>query len=181
MNRLATLTPSRGQRGIVLPVVLIMLLVLTIASLVIAEQIGTQTRVATNAAVDQIAAEGAEAVLRNVVNQLRSGAIPSDPGSYPLAPSTYQSTGRYKFEASAYATVAVPWQNSKVWAALASPGDKTMCGNTTVQTCQYIIEKLPNIRPPGFSSDVSVFRITSRVVGPDGQSVVMLQTLFQKR
>ncbi|WP_199096601.1 hypothetical protein [Dyella sp. ASV21] len=178
MNRLATPIDSRGQRGVVLPVVMIMLLVLTIASLVIAEQIGTQTRVATNASLNEISSQAAEAVLRNVVNQMRSGTIATDPGSYPLSTSSYPANGQYKFEASSYAGVLLPWQNPKAWAATTS--NTAWCGNTTVQSCKYIIEKLPNIRPPGFSSDVSVFRITSRVVGPDGQSVVMLQTLFQK-
>ncbi|MET3654815.1 pilus assembly PilX family protein [Dyella japonica] len=179
MNAVPACPDRYRQQGIVLPVVLVMLLMLIIASLVITEQIKTQTRIASNAAVNQIAMQAAEAALRNTTNQLLAGTILTDPGAYQSAPTPYTATGQYLFDATQYIGTMLPWQNPKAWAAL--PSTLEVCSNTTVKECKFMVEKLPSVRPPGYSTDVSVFRITARVVGPDGQSVVMLQTQLQKR
>jgi len=165
------------SRGMVLPVVLIMLLVLTIASLVIVEQISSQTRIAGNAAVEQITMQAAESGLREVVNDLNSGAIPSTPASYYGA-----AGGLYFFRASNYnATTPLPWQVAANWGSALTNTPALACASpasTAVSLCQYMIEMLPSVRAKG-GSTVRVFRITVRAVGPSNQAVVMLQTLYQ--
>jgi Tfp pilus assembly protein PilX len=165
------------SRGIVLPVVLIMLLVLTIASLVIVEQISSQTRIAGNAAVEQITLQAAESGLREVVYDLNSGAIPSVPVSY------YSDTGGlYFFRASNYSSsTQLPWKVASNWGASLTNTPALACASpasTPVSLCQYMIEMLPSVRAKG-GSTVRVFRITVRAVGPSNQAVVMLQTLYQ--
>ncbi|HEV2538876.1 MAG TPA: PilX N-terminal domain-containing pilus assembly protein [Frateuria sp.] len=167
---------SRGhaprQDGIVLPVVLILLLVLTIASLLIIEQISSQTRMATNAAVSQIALQAAESELTGVISGLNSGAISSAPSAY------YGNTGgMYFFNASNYgASKPLPWKSASNFAS-----SSTLCGASVpaVSECKYMIEMLPSVRAKG-GSVVRVFRITARVVGPGNHGVVMLQALYQK-
>ncbi|HEV2621255.1 MAG TPA: PilX N-terminal domain-containing pilus assembly protein [Frateuria sp.] len=170
---------SRGhaprQDGIVLPVVLILLLVLTIASLLIIEQISSQTRMATNAAVSQIALQAAESELTGVISGLNSGTISSAPSAY------YGNTGgKYFFNASNYGSSnPLPWKSNANWTALTS--STTLCSASVpaVSECKYMIEMLPSVRAKG-GSVVRVFRITARVVGPGNHGVVMLQALYQK-
>lgn len=160
-------TRQRHARGLVLPTVLIMLLVLTIASLVIVEQIGSQTRMAGNAAVEQVALQAAESGLREVVNDLNSRAITAD------------SSGYYTYQASS----TPPWQVAANWSSLTNNPAITCASPATmaVSQCKYMIESLPAVMIPGNDSKHStpIFRITVRAVGTNNQSVVMLQSLYQ--
>lgn len=170
--------PSRRHdRGIVLPTVLIMLLVLTIASLVIVEQIGSQTRMAGNAAVEQVALQAAESGLREVVNDLNSGAISSLPTAYYA-----NAGGYYYFQASNYnSTTLLPWKIASNWGTGLTNTPALSCASPTtmaVSLCQYMIEMLPSVIAKG-GSVTRVFRITVRAVGTNNQSVVMLQSLYQ--
>lgn len=168
---------QRREDGIVLPVVLIILLVLTIVSLVLVDQISTQTRMAGNAALEQITLQAAEAGLRNVTSELHAGIIPSTPASYYA-----DSNGMYFYQASKYSsTVLLPWKNEGTWSEIAN--NLTLCTNgapmsPAITECKYMIEMLPAVAVHG-GGQVYVYRITVRVVGPAGQGVVMLQTLYQ--
>lgn len=175
-----TVHPYRHRhpsRGLVLPVVLIMLLVLTIASLVIVEQISSQTRMAGNAGVEQITLQAAESGLREVVNDLNSGAIPSSPATYYA-----DAGGFYFFNAANYnSSTPLPWLVSSNWGSNLTNTPALTCvspAGTAVNLCQYMIEMLPSVLAKG-GSMTRVFRITVRVVGPSNQGVVMLQTLYQ--
>ena len=181
---------AHRSRGIVLPVVLIMLLVLTIASLVVVGQISSQTRMAANAAVNQISLQAAEALLRNVSSQLVAGGISNTLGSYQPDADTPNTNGLYQYNALIYPTgKLLPWNNPLDWAAAnnyAIPPAEALCANPGVTStgglvitdCRYIVERLPSVLPPG-GSTVNVYRITARVIGQSGQGTVMLQTLFQ--
>jgi Tfp pilus assembly protein PilX len=165
------------SRGIVLPVVLIMLLALTIASLVIVEQISSQTRMAGNAGVEQITLQAAESGLRQVVNDLNSGAISSAPAAYYA-----DAGGYYFFVATNYsASTPPPWKVSTNWGTSLTNTPALTCvspSGMAVTQCQYMIEMLPAITAKGGSKS-NVFRITVRAVGPSNQGVVMLQTLYE--
>lgn len=165
------------SHGIVLPTVLIMLLVLTIASLVIVEQISSQTRMAGNAAVEQVTLQAAESGLREVVNDLNSGAISPLPSAYYA-----DAGGYYYFLASNYSSgTPLPWKVTSNWGTSLTNTPALSCASPTsmaISLCQYMIEMLPSVRAKG-GSTVRVFRITVRAAGPNNQSVVMLQTLYQ--
>lgn len=175
--------PHYRQRGIVLPVTLTLLLVLTIASLVIVEQISSQTRMATNAAIANVSLQAAESGLDMVINELNSGTIPS-------APATYlgDTNGFYYFVATNYSSsTPVPWESSSTWNALTNSPAITCqnpSGAMAVTSCKYMIEMLPTVTPKGSAATSPsknfdyVYRITVRVVGVNSQDTVMLQTLY---
>jgi type IV pilus assembly protein PilX len=175
--------PRTHQRGIVLPVTLIMLLVLTIASLVIVGQISSQTRMATNAAVSNVNMQAAESGLDMVISELDSGTISTAQATY-LA----DTGGFYYFQATNYSsTTSLPWENVATWNALTNSPAITCqspSGSMQVTSCKYMIEMLPNVVPKGSNSSNPskyfdyVFRITVRVVGASNQGTVMLQTLY---
>jgi len=177
MTSLPSYSHTRRQHGMVLPVALIMLLVLTISSLVIVEQITSQTRMASNAAVADISLQAAESGLRNVVNEINSGTISS-------APSTYvaDANGYYYFVPGNYSSsTSLPWENTSTWTALTNSPAIT-CNSPgsymAITSCKYMIEMLPAVTKSGNSYKTYVFRITVRVVGPSNQGAVMLQTLY---
>jgi len=164
----------RAQRGIVLPVVLIMLLVLTISSLVIVEQISSQTRIATNAQVEQTTMQAAETALRTVSNRLFTGAISSAAASY-----VGNANGFYFYSPSSYsASTPLPWNSSTSWNTAVS--DTTACGaqsSQIISSCKYMIEMLPRVNVVD-KGPCNVFRITVLVTGPSNHGQVMLQTIY---
>ncbi|WP_266156432.1 pilus assembly PilX family protein [Dyella silvatica] len=160
----------RHAAGIVLPVVLIMLLILTIASLVIIEQIGSQTRMAGNSAAEQLSVQAAEATLRHAANQLNSGS---------LSGFRNNTGGLYCNRPDCGLLTTPPWTVAANWTgALSAKITATDDGSLH----KFMIEELPPVVPRGSDArhPLQVYRITARVAGPDGNSVVMLQTLFQK-
>jgi Tfp pilus assembly protein PilX len=170
--------------GIVLPVVMIMLLVLTIASLAIVGQISSQTRMAANAAVNEVSLQVAEALLRNVSNQLNGGAIPSAPGSYQVGTGA-NPTGLYQYNPNNYSAATPPPSSVPAdWTAAIANQHATMAAMCpgpvapAISACGFIIEKLPSVQIPG-GSILNVYRISARVIGVGGQGTVTLQTLFQ--
>jgi Tfp pilus assembly protein PilX len=176
--------PARRSSGIVLPVVMIMLLVLTIASLALVGQITSQTRMAANAALNQVSLQVAEALLRNVSNELNSGVIPSAPGNYQVGTSA-NATGLYQYNPTNYsATTAPPSNVAADWAAVVNQHtvNPAMCPSPAapevISFCGFIIEKLPSVQIPG-GSILNVYRISARVIGHSNQGTVTLQTIFQ--
>jgi type IV pilus assembly protein PilX len=164
----------RLQQGIVLPVVLIMLLVMTISSIVIVEQISSQTRMATNTQVQQVTLQAAEAALKTVSNRLFTGAITSATSAYEA-----DANGFYFYSPSSYsASTPLPWNTTTAWTTAQS--DTTVCGSLSSQiisSCKYMIEMLPkiNTKDKGWCN---VFRITALVTGPSNHGQVMLQTIY---
>jgi Tfp pilus assembly protein PilX len=175
--------PHRRRRGFVLPITLLMLLVLTIASMVIVEQISSQTHMASNAAVANISLQAAESGLDTVIGELSSGTIPSAPATY-----LKDANGFYYFVASNYSSSTLPpWENTSTWNALTNSPAITCqspSGYMAVTSCKYMIEMLPDVAPKGSNATNSsknfdyVYRITVRVVGTNSQDAVLLQTLY---
>ena len=157
-------------RGIVLPTVLIMLLILSVASVVIVEQISTQTRMAGNSANTAMSLEVAEAVLQTATAQVLAGNISE-------AAFRANAGGYYYFRASNYSpSVKLPWQTPSGWASAQSVARLNSTDVTTDR--RYIIEELPAVISPGGSTQ-KAYRITARVIGQGGQGSVMLQTLYK--
>lgn len=179
MSRHDKLIRQRKQRGIVLPVVLVMLLVLTVSSLVIVEQISSQTRMAASAGIEQVTLQAAETGLVNVTNELSNGTISSAIALYAA-----DTNGYYLFSAANYSkSTPLPWMNTATWASLPSNPNSVLalCTNGSainITSCQYMVEMLPQITTAKNGTS-NVFRITVRVVGPNGHGIVMLQTTYK--
>ena len=162
---------SSRTRGIVLPTVLIMLLILSVASVVIVEQISTQTRMAGNSANTAISLQVAEAVLQTATSQVMAGA-------YSEAQYRANAGGLYFFRASNYSSsIKVPWQTAAGWASAKTVSSLNPLTDLTTDR-RYIIEELPAVVSPGGSTQ-KAYRITARVIGQGGQGSVMLQTLYK--
>lgn len=156
--------------GVVLPTILVFLLILSIAAVVLVEQISSQTRMAANSANMSAALQAAEATLQSASSQIVAGA-------YVEAQFRGNANGLYFFNALNYsATNPVPWQTAAGWAtAIHDP--VALVGDKTKQR-RFIIEELPAVISPGGSSQ-KAFRITARVIGADNQTVVMLQSFYK--
>ena len=173
MNRRLAHRPRSRAKGIVLPTVLIMLLILSVASVVLVEQISSQTRMAGNSAATAITLQAAEATLQFATSQLVAG-------TYKETQFRANANGLYYFRASNYSkTTPVPWQTTAGWTnALAAPQTGSSSANTATAEQKYMIEELPNVISPGGSTQ-KAFRITARVRGPGNQGIVMLQTFYK--
>lgn len=154
----------------VLPTVLIMLLILSVASVVLVEQISTQTRMAGNSANTDMSLQVAEALLQTATSKLLSGA-------YTEAQFRADANGLYYFRASNYSfSTKVPWETPAAWNStpqqpVVSPGDATT-------DRRFMIEELPAVVSPGGSTQ-KAYRITARVIGQGQQGTIMLQTLYK--
>lgn len=154
----------------VLPTVLIMLLILSVASVVLVEQISTQTRMAGNSANTTMSLQVAEALLQTATGKLLSGA-------YTEAQFRADANGLYYFRASNYsASTPVPWKTAAAWnsTALQLPVSAT----DLTSDRRFMIEELPAVSSPGGSTQ-KAYRITVRVIGQGQQGTVMLQTLYK--
>jgi Tfp pilus assembly protein PilX len=158
-------------RGMVLPTVLIMLLILSVASVVLVEQISTQTRMAGNSANTAMSLQVAEAVLQTATSAVLAG-------TYPETAYRANANGLYFFRASNYSKlIKVPWETTAGWAtAISVPQINSTTDLTTSRL--YMIEELPAVVSPGGSKQ-KAYRITARVIGQGGQGSVMLQTLYK--
>ncbi len=161
-------TPTRG---IVLPTVLIMLLILSVASVVLVEQISTQTRMAGNSANTAMSLQVAEAVLQTATSAVLASTY--KPYQYKA-----DANGLYFFRASNYSTsIKMPWETAAGWAT-AIPVSKINSTTDLTTERRYMIEELPAVVSPGGSKQ-KAYRITARVIGQGGQGSVMLQTLYK--
>lgn len=167
----ATTWPARRVSGIVLPTVLVLLLILTIASMVLMDQITSQTRMAGNAAAAQQSLQVAEATLRQAMANLVTG-------SYSEAGFRSDTNGLYFYRADNYsASQPLPWKTAAGWATALVQAQINGSDNTTER--KFMIEELPPVQSPGGSTQ-KAYRITARVIGPGNQGSVMLQTLYRQ-
>jgi Tfp pilus assembly protein PilX len=183
MTAAASFRVRTTQRGIVLPLVLVMLLVLTIASLAIVEQIGSQTHLAANAAVGEQTLQVAEAVLREAAGQLSAG-------SYSQAQFNANANGLYNHASGLYgsANPAPFGATSNAWGSAIALAPINTADLTSER--KFIIERLPDAAGPGSAANNAnsygsateppqVYRISVRVIGQARQGMVQLQGLYQ--
>ncbi|HEV7123776.1 MAG TPA: hypothetical protein VGN24_10215 [Rhodanobacter sp.] len=168
---MSTLTANHIRaRGIVLPTVLMMLLILSVASLAIVEQISTQTRMAGNSANTAMSLQVAESLLQTATSKVIAGA-------YTEAQYRADANGLFYFRAADYnPTTPVPWQSTSAWSG--APKQAAVSTGDLTTDRRFIIEELPAVVSSGGSTQ-KAFRITARVIGQGQQGVVMLQTLYK--
>ncbi|MET0330510.1 MAG: hypothetical protein ABW154_03680 [Dyella sp.] len=172
-----------AQRGIVLPLVLVMLLVMTIASLAIVEQIGSQTHLAANAATSGQTLQIAEAVLREAAGNLSAG-------TYSQAQFNANANGLYNHASGLYgSTNPAPFgATSTAWGSAIALSPISAQDLTSER--KFIIERLPDAAGPGSAANNAnsygsaaeppqVYRISVRVIGQAKQGMVLLQGLYQ--
>jgi type IV pilus assembly protein PilX len=159
--------PRFKQRGSVLIVTIIMILLLTILGLGTVSLNTTQTRIATNSADVQISFQTAE----GAINQANTDLIA---GNYTFQEFVAGEKGLYIFDPNTTPIwKTIDWNNSD----LSIPGFK----GSSNEDSKVIIELLPSFTRPGQSlkSTTRVFRITVRSIGASGKSPTILQSTVQ--
>lgn len=181
-------TPATNlqQRGFVLIVALILLLVLTILGLAAARSTSLEERMAGNARNHDIAFQAAEAALGAGINCIRTGAAACS----TFSTASTGGNGAYIF--NPLVGGGAIWNQSGFW---------TTSGNTiyynsyaggslpnVAQQPQFIVEQMPPVAAPGGSlgqsqygagaPSISRWRITSYGVGGDTSSTVILQSIY---
>jgi type IV pilus assembly protein PilX len=159
-------TPA-AQRGSVIILALMLMLMLTIMAITQMTVNTSQTRIATNMADQQIAFTTAEGALNEATNAVIAG-------TYTPQAFIGGTSGLYVFDPNNTAKWStIDWSSS-------SSVIKSFKGSSNSQSA-YIIEQLPSIIQLGqnMNSPTRVYRITARGVGASGSSVVILQTTLQ--
>ena len=181
-------TTSR-QRGVVLFVALILLLILSLLGVTAARMQTTEERMARNEDNRQIGAQAAEAALRAAEAGLTNGLYgPSQfanntNGFYELNPATgsvLQGPPAFNWNAAGSA-ITYPDPANPMPALTSLPA--------AAQSPKYIIENLPAVAMPGDSigqvqyaspvSPVTVYRVTANATGADSSSTTILQSIFR--
>ena len=182
--------PSQ-ERGVVLFVALILLLILSLLGVTAARMQTTEERMARNEDNRQIGAQAAEAALRAAETGLTTGV-------YAAAQFSANTNGLYELNPTVGSVLWGP--PALVWSAAGaaitySPTDplNPMPALTSLpaaaQSPRYIIENLPAVAMPGDSinqvqyaaptSPVTVYRVTASGVGADSSTTTTLQGIFR--
>lgn len=181
MSRISTMSAPRRQRGVVLFVALILLLVLTVLGVTLARMQTVEERMAQNETNHQLAFQAAEATVRAVSIDLNMATF--NESSY-----TSNTNGQYMLadEPTMQVVPAVDAPSAVNWSA---PGAATLPYDgpnlagvpAPPQPSQFMIEELPPQCCPGSNcattSQIRIYRITAHAVGPDGNASATLQQI----
>ncbi len=159
------MTPNKEQ-GFILMTVLILMIMLTVLAVTQVSLNSTQTRVATNATDTEISFETSEGALNEAITKVMSHG-------YSSQDFLNNNNGLYLFNhGDAPIWQTVNWNSSgAVIKSFSGSGSQA----------SYVIEQLPSVIKPGQSmrSSTNVYRITSRTLGANGNSSVLLQSTLQ--
>ncbi len=178
---------ARRERGAVLVVGLVLLLVLTLAGVVLARMQTTEERMSRNEANHQLALQAAEAALRDAETNLNNGTYQAlgfagtSPGLYTLIPGDPSVADTlYAANWSAAAMAANPTL------AYAGPA---LSAVPMPAAPQFIIEELPAVASGSESLNAQkyspssappdTYRITVRAWGGDNTATATLESVFQ--
>jgi type IV pilus assembly protein PilX len=180
-HRIRQTTPGakRDQRGVVLFVALIFLVILSLIGVTVARMQTTEERMARNEDSRQVAEATAEAALRNGENTLQNS-----PGISAFAANT---GGLYYLSPSAGSAVPSLWWTNPVnyavygTAPLATTAPALTSLPTAAQTPKVVIEYMGAVAMPGddMSNPPVTYRITVVAAGPDGTPGSMLQSIYR--
>ena len=167
-------TPRR-QRGAVLVVSLMILLVLTLVTLTAIQASTVQERLAGNTRNLDLALQAAEAALREGEGRLEATTLPAPGGGsgwyhYALAPAP--AWGDPAAWESA-ATLEYAMNSDDGWEVAAAP--------------EFSVEELPPLPDPGGSLEAggalpedTVYRVSARGFGANANTFVILQTTYRR-
>jgi type IV pilus assembly protein PilX len=164
--------PARpGERGVVLVVALLLLLILTIIGIAATRGTSLEERMAGNAQDYKVAFQAAEAGLVDCEDFLDQVTLPPFDGTDGLFKQDVDST--------------TPLWDSIDWATQSRPYGQTAIPGLAEQP-RCIIEELTAVPPPGGSlaadrpAQILMYRLTVRAVGASDNTVVMLQSTYQR-
>ena len=175
----------REQRGVVLFVALLLLLVLTVLGITLARTQTVEERMARNDDNHQIALQAAEAALR---------AAEVDLNTYTYGPGQFQcpslAAGFYyiNFAANCPAVSSgIDWSSAASYQNVSIAYDGAALAQLPAGTPapRYLIEELPQAACPTASlsplstTGIDVYRVTAHAWGPDGLGGVTLQTVIR--
>lgn len=179
---------KRTQKGIILFVSLILLLVLSLLGITLARTQTVEERLAQNEDNHQIALEAAEAAMHVAVDDMLAGAYNAtqlQPALFTLNSTTAASTGLYdtRNEPTAPQSIASVVNWSSATAVLAYNGPALTSLPAAAQNPVFLIEALDGATAPGAlcnSGAATVYRITAHGWGGDGQATATLQQIFYR-
>lgn len=171
-QRYSTVHPAVAQRGVVLVIALIMLLMVTLLALSAAQMTGLNERMVGFARDRDAAFQAAEAALREGERVLQLAVLPAFDGTAGLYPTAAPgTTPRWK---------TIDWSTAGVAYGSAIAGVSA--------PPRYIVEEVVILPGAGESLDASeaaatnaYYRVTARAVGGEGNTVVVLQTTYRRR
>lgn len=166
---------KQRQAGVALITGLIFLVMLTLIAVTAMQSTTLEERMAGNSRSRDAAFQGAEAAVRAAEVVLSGASLPPFNGS---------KVGYYALLDNGAS--ADYWKNTHNWAAQSVAYSEALAG---VMEARFVIEALP----PGYGgsggddslvakplSGGEIFRITTRGIGTDGTSSVILQTTFRR-
>ena len=168
-------TPSTNrstgrERGAVLIVALVFLVIMTVLGVTAMRTTTLQERMAGNVRDSNLAFQSAEAALREGEQFLQQATLPQFNGANGLLPME-EDAGQVTFW-NAYA-----WNgNGRVTASVAG----------VIEAPRYVIEELPALPAEGDSAkfgalpDVGFYRVTARAAGGTQDAVSILQTTYRR-
>lgn len=167
-------TTAHRQRGVVLFVALIMLMVMTLIGVTGMQNSSMEEKMVHNVRDSDLSFQAAEAALREAETSLQVAVLKEFDGS---------NTGLYQ-----PATRGNPplWEVSSTWTAT---GSQSYTGSLAYLSArpQYIIEELPPVPDPKGSvaadeplPETRVYRVTARGVGGTDKAITILQAAFKR-
>lgn len=161
------------QRGVVLIVSLLILLVMTLIGVVAMNTTTLEERMAGNTRLRDLAFQAAEAALRDGEADLQANE-----GSYRLNFDAACDSGLCQ-----PATDGTPVWDSISWNSQTSVsyGHNTGASALTDVATQprYILEIMPQSKKGGSEKNIQIYRVTSRATAENGNVVVMLQSTYR--
>jgi type IV pilus assembly protein PilX len=178
MNIPAGSTPSR-QRGVVLAVALIMLVVITLLGVSAMQATSLEERMAGNMRDRSLAFQAAEAALRDGERVLTQAVLSTFDGTNGLYPAP--AVGALPVWLKADGSL----QDDTFWNANGRSYSDTVSG-VTVQP-RYIIEEIARLPGVGESleagqpvPDITYYRVTARGIGGTATAVVIVQSTYRR-
>lgn len=163
------------ERGVVLVVALLMLLVLTLIGIAATRGTSLEEKMAGNAQDYQAAFQAAEAGLVNCEDFLNQVALPS-----------FDNTGGlYKLDAGSDTKVWDTWTTSDWLSAKTREYDGPALDDVA-KNPRCVIEELPAVPPPGASlaadvpAQILMYRLTVQAWGASDKTTVRLQTTYER-
>lgn len=162
------------QRGVVLIVCLVFMLIMTVIAASAMQSTTLQERMAGNARDTNSAFQAAEAALRAAERVLQGASLGTFNGS----------NGLYQQCAVSATTCSTP-----DWSARSSTGWLSISnfGGGVSAAPQYYIEELPDVEQQSVSLDadsartpLAIYRITARGFGVSDKSMVVLRTIYRR-